>query len=127
MKKTLAAVATLVVLAVPAVQAEEHLVSPGTAQQQLLDAAGTRERNVATIEAFVDSAEGSTALATVGLDPARVRAEIATLSDSELQDVAARASALGADPVAGLPFTQNRVVWIAAIAVAVIILIVLIA
>jgi hypothetical protein len=127
MKKTLAALATLIVLAVPAVQADEHLVGPGTAQQQLLDAAGTRERNVAAVEAFVDSAQGSAALAAVGLDASRVRTQIGTLSDSELQEVAARASALDADPVAGLPFTQNRVVWIAAIAVALIILIVLIA
>ena len=127
MKKTLVALAALVVLAVPAVQAGEHLVSPGTAQQQLLDATGTRERNVAAVEAFVHSAQGSAALATVGLDASRVRAEIATLSDSELEEIAARASALNTDPVAGLPFTENRVVWIAAIAVALIILIVLIA
>jgi len=127
MKTSLAAFATLVVLVAPAVQADDHLVSPKAAQQQLLDATGARERNLATVEAFVASPEGSAALATVGVDASRVRASLSTLSDSELQEVAARASALAADPVAGLPFTENRVVWIVAVAVALVLLIVLIA
>jgi hypothetical protein len=126
MRKTLAALVTLVVLAAPAVRAEDHLVSPQAAQQQLLDAAGTRARNLSAVEAFVASPEGSAALATVGLDAAGVRGSLATLTDSELQEVAARASALDADPVAGAPFSKNQVVWIAAIAAAVVLLIILI-
>ena len=126
MKKSLATLATLVVLA-GAARAEEHLASPQAAQQQLLEAAAARERNLAAVDAFVASAEGSAALATVGLDAARVRGSLATLNDSELQEVAARAAALRGDPVAGLPFTENQVIWIAAIAAAVVLVIILIA
>jgi hypothetical protein len=123
MKKTLAALVTLVVLAAPAVRAEDHLVSPQAAQQQLLDAAGTRERNLSTVEAFVASPETSAALATVGLDAARVRGALSTMTDAELQEVAARAAALQADPVAGAPFSSRQILWIVAIVVAVIVVI----
>jgi len=127
MKQSLAALAALVVFAVPAVRAEEHLVSPQAAQQQLLDATAARAQNLAVVDAFVASPEGSAAMATLGVDAARVRGSLSTLTDAELQDVAARAAALQGDPVAGAPFNRNQILWIALIAVAVIVLIAVIA
>jgi hypothetical protein len=123
MKKILAALVTLAVLVAPAVRAEDHLVSPQAAQQQLLDAAGTRARNLSTVEAFVASPEASAALATVGLDAARVRGALSTMTDADLQEVAARAAALQADPVAGAPFSSRQLLWIVGIVVLVIVVI----
>lgn len=127
MRKSLAALAALAAFAVPTAWAEDHLVSPEAAQQQLLDSTAARARNLAAVDAFVASAEGSAALATVGLDASHVRGALAGLSDSELEEVAARAAALQGDPTAGAPFTRNQVIWIAAIAAAVVLLIILIA
>lgn len=127
MKQSLAALAALAVFAVPAVRAEEHLVSPQAAQQQLLDATAARAQNLAAVDAFVASPEGSAAMATLGVDAARVRGSLSTLTDAELQEVASRAAALQGDPVAGVPFSRNQILWIALIAVAVIVLIAIIA
>jgi hypothetical protein len=123
MKKSLAALFALAVFAIPAVQAEEHLVSPQAAQQQLLDATAARAQNLAVVDAFVASPEGTAAMATLGVDATRVRGALSTMTDAELQDVAARAAALQADPVAGAPFSSRQLLWIVAIVVAVIVVI----
>jgi hypothetical protein len=123
MKQSLAALAALVVFAVPAVRAEEHLVSPQAAQRQLLDATAARAQNLAAVDAIVASPQGSAAMATLGVDAARVRGALSTLTDAELQEVASRASALQADPVAGAPFSSRQILWIVAIVVVVLIII----
>jgi hypothetical protein len=123
MKQSLAALAALVVFAVPAVRAEEHLVSPQAAQQQLLDATAARAQNLAAVDAFVASPQATAAMATLGVDAARVRASLSTLTDAELQEIASRASALQADPVAGAPFSSRQILWIVLIVVAVIVVI----
>jgi hypothetical protein len=126
MKKSLGALAAVLLLVSTAAIADEHLVSPQAAQQRLLDTAAQRERNIATLDAFVASPEGSAAIAAVGLEPSRVHGSLVKLSDTELKDLAARASALQADPVAGRPFSNRQIVWIAAIALAVVLLVILI-
>lgn len=123
MKQSLAALAALVVFAVPAVRAEEHLVSPQAAQQQLLDATAARAQNLAAVDAFVASPGASDALATLGVDAARVRGALSTLTDAELEEIAARAAALQGDPVAGAPFSSRQILWIVLIVVAVVVVI----
>jgi hypothetical protein len=125
MKKTLAAVAVLGVLAAPAAWAEDHLVTVEAMQERLLAAPAARAQDLAVADAFVASAEGKAALATVGLDAATVRGSLATLGDEELRQIAARAAALQADPVAGA--IDRQIIYIGAIALAAIILIILIA
>jgi hypothetical protein len=125
MKKTLAALAVLGLFAAPAVWAEDHLVPAEAAQQRLLAASAARAQDLAAVDAFVASAEGTAALATLGLDPGALRGSLATLGDDELQQIAERAAALQADPVAGA--IDRQVLYIGAIALAAIILIILIA
>jgi hypothetical protein len=125
MKKTLAALAVLGLFAAPAVWAEDHLVSAEAAQQRLLAASAARAQDLAAVDAFVASAEGTAALATLGLDPGALRGSLATLGDDELRQIAERAAALQADPVAGA--IDRQVLYIGAIALAAIILIILIA
>jgi len=102
-----------------------HLVSPEAAQARLLEASADRQRNLVTLDAFLASPEGSAAIRTVGLSDARVRGSLPTLSDGELQDLAARAAALEADPVAG-SMTTRQWVWIGAVALAVVLLIIIV-
>ena len=122
MKKILAALLTLAALTGPAT-AQEHLVSPQAAERQLLDATATRAQNLAAVDTFVSSPEGSAAMATLGVDSARVRGALSTLTDAELEEIASRAAALQADPVAGAPFSSRQILWIVAIVVVVIVVI----
>jgi len=129
MRRILVALAAAAVLFAVQVGAEERLATPGThlvtpdlAQARLLEASAERERNLATVEAFLASPEAQAGLGAVGVTEARVRGSLPTLSDAELQDVAARAAALQVDPVAGA-LTSRQWIWIAAAAAAVIVLI----
>jgi hypothetical protein len=132
MRRILVALAAAAVLFAVQVGAEErlatpgsHLVTPDLVQARLLEASADRERNLATVEAFLASPEGQAGLGAVGVTSARVRGSLPTLSDAELQDVAARAAALQTDPVAGA-MTSRQWLWIAAAAAAIIILIVVV-
>ena len=131
MRRILVALAAAAVLFAVQVGAEErvatpgtHLVTPDAAQARLQEASAGRERNLATVEAFLASPEAAAGMTAVGVTEARVRGALPTLSDAELQDVAARAAALQADPVAGA-MTHRQWIWIiAAIAALVVIIIV---
>ena len=131
MRRILVALASAAVLYAVPVVAEElaspgtHLVTPDVAQARLLEAGAARERNLATVETLLASPEGAAGLKMVGVTEARVRGSLPTLSDAELQDVAARAAALQADPVAGA-MTHRQWVWIIAAAAAIVLIIILV-
>ncbi len=96
---TLALVSMLFVA--PIASADDHLVSRGTADQKLTDAAAERARNIATLDALLTSPGADKAAATAGLDVGRARKALPRLSDGDLSDLAQRAAALQSDPVAG--------------------------
>ena len=130
MKRILVALASAAVLSAVPVVAEElatpgtHLVTPDVAQARLSEAGAERERNLATVEALLASPEGAAGLKAVGVTEARVRGSLPTLSDAELQDMAARAAALQADPVAGA-MTNRQWLWVAAGVAAIVLIIIL--
>jgi hypothetical protein len=82
--------------------AADHLVSAPAAQERLLEKARARRGHQEVVERALASPLASSAAAAVGADLGRVRAAVATLSDAELAELAARASALQTDPVAAL-------------------------
>jgi hypothetical protein len=102
--------------------ADEHLVSREAARQRVLDAAAERAQGLAAIEGVLQTPEAAQAAAMVGADTARLRAALPTLSDSEVADLAARASALGTDPVAGLD-SDIRTLLVIFLVVAIVILV----
>ena len=59
-------------------------------------------RQVALVDRVLSSSAAASAASALGTDIGRVRAALPALSDAELQDLARRATALDADPVAGL-------------------------
>ena len=124
MRLRLAALATVAVLSAvyAAAETQNHLVGVDVAQARLHEAAQQRETDLATVDAFVASPDGSAALAALGVDAVRVRGSLATLNDGELQELASRVTALETDPVSGA-LTTKHWIWIGAIAVAVIIII----
>ncbi len=130
MKRILVALAAAAVLTAVQAGAEErlaapgnHLVTPDVAQARLAEANAERARNLATVDALLVSPEGSAALEAVGVSEARVRGALPTLSDAELQDLAARAAALQSDPVAGM--TQKTWIWIIAAVVVIVVIIII--
>jgi hypothetical protein len=82
--------------------AGDHLVSREAARDQVQQAASQRERSLATLDAVLSTPTAARAAASVGADTERLRAALPTLTDQEIADLAARADALQADPVAGL-------------------------
>jgi hypothetical protein len=132
MRRILVALAAAAVLTAVHVGAEErlaspgnHLVTPDVAQARLTEASAERARNLATVDSFLLSPNGTAAMKAVGVSQDRVRGALPTLTDAELQDVAARAAALQSDPVAA-GLTTKQWIWIA-IGVAVVATIIIIA
>jgi hypothetical protein len=125
MRTSLAALGVVAVLSAASAFAEtpqSHLVGVEVAQARLHEAAQQRQTNLATLDAFVASPDGSAALATLGVNADRVRGSLATLSDGELQELASRVTALDTDPVAGV-LTGRQWMWVAAVAVAVLVIV----
>jgi len=100
-----------------------HLVTPDVAQARLMEQSAQRERNLARVDALLVSPQGTAALQTVGVSADRVRGALPTLSDAELQDLAARAAALDVDPTAA-GLTTKQWIWIIAAVVVIVVIII---
>ena len=87
--------------ATPLLSADDHVVAPGTADSRLSGAAAERDRNIASLDALLKAPSAERAAAVGGLDVGRARQALSGLSDGELSDLAQRAAALTANPVAG--------------------------
>lgn len=87
--------ALIALLAVPAgahagPPQRDHLVSPETMQNQLVDSASTRQKNIDEVRDFLSSPVAERALRDAHYNPEQVRTAIPTLSDQELASLAAR-------------------------------------
>ena len=124
MKKALSILAAVAVLA-PAVSApaSDHLVSRGAVDEALSAASESRAQDLARVERVLSRPEAASASALVNVDLASVRAAFASLDDGELRDLAARADALDADPVAGMLDPTIRQLLIIFLIVAIVILV----
>ena len=112
MRKSLAAavVAIVALVAADRALAQEHLVTPAAAQARLAEAEAARESDLAVVDGALSTAEAAAAARAVGADVDTVRRMTPTLSDADLRDLAARAAALQADPVAGV--SDNDIRWL---------------
>jgi hypothetical protein len=116
-------VASAAILSLPAGSAmAEHIVTPDAVQARLAEANTLRAQNLATVQGALASPLAQEAAASVGADLGRVRAGVGTLSDDELQDLAARASVLQGDPVAGAMDRNMRLLIMVALILVIIIL-----
>ena len=102
MKRLLAGLVAVVTLAAVPVSAADHLVAGADVRSALQAAAQGREQALARLDRVLAEPEAARAAARAGASVAQLRSALATLSDSELQDLALRAAALESDPVAGL-------------------------
>lgn len=102
MRKGLSVLGAAVLLCGGGAFADDHLVSPDAAASQLRAAALTRRADLGSIERALSTPEARRASSALGVDIREVKGAASTLTDGELRDLAVRASALDADPAAGL-------------------------
>lgn len=107
--------------------AQEHLVSPEAIQQQLVDSAAQRSRNVETLNQFFGSDSAAKTLKTAGLSSDEVKNAVSRLSDDELSKLAAKADRAQQDFAAGALTNQQLTYIIIALATAVIIIVIVVA
>jgi hypothetical protein len=88
------------VLAVPHAFAQRHIVSADQLAARLCSAEAERSRNLLKIDRILSNPIAGDAGLARGLDMLTLRAGVVALNDDELRDLAARADALGADPLA---------------------------
>ncbi len=125
MRKSLAVLAAAAAfLSLPAAPAvADHVVTPDAVQSRLAEATTLRAQNVAAVQGLLATPVAQEAAASVGADLNRVRAGVASLSDAELSNLAARASALQSDPVSGALTSNQRLLVTIALVLVVIILV----
>jgi hypothetical protein len=82
--------------------AQDHLVTSQTAQARLVEAAAVRAGDQATLGRILASSDARQAASWLGVEIRDVRAAVASLSDSEVRELAERARSLRVDPAAGL-------------------------
>jgi hypothetical protein len=119
----LAAAAAILSLSAGPSAAGEHIAPLDAVQARLAEVSAERAQNLATVQDALASPLAAEAAASVGADLERARAGVATLSDAELSDLAARAFVLQSDPVAGAMDRNMRLLIMAALILLVIILV----
>ena len=98
-------------------------MSPAEVQKQVLAASQTRQTNEDMVKQFVSSPQAEKAIKASGVDPARVKAAVPTLSDQELSQIASRAEKAQADFAAGTIGEHDLILILIAIAVLILIIV----
>ena len=106
----------------PTLQAQTHVVTPADLHKELVTATQIRQKNLEKSTQLFSSGAAQKALKSARIDPTRVQAAIATLSDAELTQLAARADKIENDFSAGQ--LSNRDLLLIIIGIAVVILII---
>ncbi len=105
--------------------AQEHVVSPEAMQQQLVDSAAQRSKNVDTLNQLLGSESAKKTLKGAGLSSDEVKTAVSQLSDEDLSKLATKANRAQHDFAAGALTNQQLTYIIIALATAVIIIIIL--
>jgi hypothetical protein len=103
--------------------AGDHVASRAAMDARLDAAAAARAADLSTLDQLLATPQAERAAKLAGSDASRLRASLATLSDSEARELAQRAQALQTDPAAGLSGDVNTLLIIFLI-VAIVILVI---
>jgi hypothetical protein len=124
--RTVMTTAFVAVLAVPqglVAQPSEHVVSPTELQKAVVDASRGRQQNLDTLNQFFSSEKAQQALESAHQNPEQVRRAVASLSDEELAQLAARANKTQADFAAGRIDDHDLLIILVCIAALVLIIV----
>jgi hypothetical protein len=103
--------------------AQNHVVSLAELQSATVAATRARQRNIATLQAFVSSPTAEKAFKTAHLDAQQVKNAVSRLSDQELTQLASRASKAQADFSAGSLSDRDLIIILVAIAALILIIV----
>lgn len=105
-----------------AAQSSEHVVSPTELQKAVVTASRGRQQNLDTLNRFFSTEKAQQALESAHQNPEQVKKAVASLSDEELAQLAARANKSQADFAAGT--IDNRDLLIILVCIAALILVI---
>lgn len=103
--------------------AQSHVVSPADLQNAVIAGTQARQKNVETIRQFVSSPTAEKALKSAHIDAKQVKDAVSRLSDSELSQLAARASKAQADFAGGHLSDRDLIIILVAIAALILIIV----
>jgi hypothetical protein len=106
----------------PNLQAQTHVVTKADLHKELVSSTQIRQKNLEKATQLFSSDVARKALKSAQMDPARVKAAVSTLSDSELAQLASRADKLQHDFAAGQ--LSNRDLLLIVVGLAIVILII---
>lgn len=112
----------ITLFAVPPSLRAQHVVRPTDIHKELVNATETRTKNREKVNELFSSEAAEKALKGAGMDPGQVKTAVATLSDAELAQLAARSDKLRDDFAAGA--FSNRELLIIIVVIAAVILII---
>ena len=80
---------------------QDHIVSPQAMQQQVVNAAASRQQNIETLTEMLKTPVAQKAMHDAKVDPLQVKNAIPTLSDEELANLSGRVTKAQSDFSAG--------------------------
>jgi hypothetical protein len=107
----------------PSLRAQQHVMRPTDIHKELVNATETRRQNRDKVRELFSSKTARRALKRAGMDPAQVKAAVATLSDAELAELAARSDKLREDFAAGRLSDRDLLIILVGIAVIILIIV----
>ena len=107
----------------PNLLAQAHIVSPADLQKELLSASQSRQQNVNKVRQLFSSQAAKKALTSAHMDVQQVKNAVATLSDAELAQLAARADKAQHDLAAGTMSDRDLLLILVAIAALILIIV----
>jgi hypothetical protein len=113
----------LLTLCATSILAQTHVVSPSDIHKELVNAAKTRQQNLAKVKSLFSSDETRKAMEAAQINPERVDVAVETLSDEELARLASRADKLDKDFAAGRLSDRDLLIVILGIAALVLIIV----
>ena len=105
------------------VVAEAHVVSPADLQKEAVTASHARQQNLEQVKQFLSSDGAQKAMASAHMDPVQVTTAVASLSDAQLAQLAARSQKAQADFAAGSLSNRDLLIIIVAIAALILIIV----
>ncbi len=120
---TIAASFLLVMIAVPQLMAQSHVVSPADLQKEAVAASQTRQQNLDTLNNALSTPKAEKALKAANIDSAQVKTAISTLSDAELARLASRTNAAQQDFAAGTISDRDLLLILVGIAALILIIV----
>jgi hypothetical protein len=121
--QAVAAIFLFAIFAVPQLVAQNHVVSPADLQKATVSATQSRQQNVDTLSHAFSDTRVEKAMKAASVDPTQVKTAIASLSDADLAQLAARTHAAQNDFAGGTLSDRDLIIVLVAIAALILIIV----